>query len=266
MEEEYGLDEQKLAEIIAKAAREGAREGAKEAERKRGFTLRVRTMLILMAVMFVLGLALPKIISMTKKQEQFSQERPVDSYDLTLQNNGVMGYLVGDFEDAILGQRERQQKIDVLEQEVSDVATLTKTGTMNIQLFTKTQMITYKGTAYYVVDLQDVTEKSIAYDEKKKTVTLTIPSAKLDHINIPPENIEFGDVKNGILAFGNIETTAEEIAEVEKFAQMEMEAKLEEEQIVDEANRFAKLAVWEIYQPLISAIGADVKLEVVVEE
>ena len=46
------------------------------------------------------------------------------------------------------------------------------------------------------------------------------------------------------------------------FDTYKMEQKLEEDHVIDQADRFAKLAVWELYSPIIKSVAKDVSLEV----
>jgi hypothetical protein len=41
-----------------------------------------------------------------------------------------------------------------------------------------------------------------------------------------------------------------------------MEEKLKEDNVLETADRFAKLAVWEMYSPIIKGVGKDCSLEV----
>ncbi len=45
-----------------------------------------------------------------------------------------------------------------------------------------------------------------------------------------------------------------------------MTEKLEEENTADEAERFAKLSVWEIYQPIINTVTKGYSLEIDIKQ
>lgn len=195
-------------------------------------------------------------------KEQFSFEDPADSHDKVLENHGILGYTAADFEEAILGEQKQLRKIEVYESKVSDAVTLTETGLANLAIFTKSQVITYNGIATYTVDLSKLTKDSVILDETHKTVKLLIPHAELGVINIPSSGMEFSDTEHGRLAFGEIKLSADDLADVQTEASGRMEKKLEELNEKEKADRFAKLSVWEIYQPIVSAVSAEYKLEV----
>lgn len=56
--------------------------------------------------------------------------------------------------------------------------------------------------------------------------------------------------------------TTEEIQEVQSEARNKMQEKLDEENVIAEADRFAKMSVWEIYQPIIDKVTTGYSLEV----
>ena len=196
----------------------------------------------------------------------FSRETAVEDHDLTLENHGFFGYTVADFEEAVLGKEEQLKKLEVYSREVTDVATLTQAGLGKIKAFSKYQYITYHGLAVYTVDLSKMSKKSIALDEETKTVTITVPDVVLEPINIPSENIEFGEVKkNTIFAFGDLKTTPEEQAKVETEAKDKMLARLEEENVKDDARKAAEHSIWEIFQPVISGVSPEYTLKIAFE-
>lgn len=58
--------------------------------------------LVLITFLAIIGL---KIYDGLKKNTDIL--KPVDNHDLTVENNGILGYKVVDFEDAILGASKR---------------------------------------------------------------------------------------------------------------------------------------------------------------
>lgn len=197
----------------------------------------------------------------------FSRETAVENHDLTLENHGFFGYTVADFAEAVLGEEKQLKKMEVYSREVSDVATLTQAGLGKIKAFSKYQYITYNGTAIYTVDLSKLSKENVKLDEENKTVTITVPKVELEPINIPSENIEFGEVqKNTIFAFGDIKLTPENQAKVETEAKERMLSKLESENVIADATAAAEHSIWEIFQPVVSGVSPEYTLKVVFEE
>ena len=182
--------------------------------------------------------------------------------DLVLDNQGLFGYTAANFEEAILGDSQKLKKLEIFEQEVSDVSTITETGLLNWGVFTKNQIITYNGTAVYTVDLSSLTEDDILFNEEEKIITLRIPHSVQEEINIPEDKIQFGDTDKGLLAFGDIKMTAEQASEIQAETREKMIEKLNEMNVLETADRFAKLTVWEMYSPIIKGVAKDYSLEV----
>ena len=248
--------EEELIQRVEMAAERGASKGRV----KSGILASIPTLIILGLVALLI---IPKVFALNDGLKYFFRtEAPVDDHDLTIENRGVLGYTAVDFEEAILGDSQKVKKLQVFQQEVSDVATQTDTGLFNLSAFTKAKIITYNGTAIYTVDLSDLKKTDISFDEKQRIVTLRIPHAQQEKINIPEDEIQFGDTTRGLLAFGDIRMTPEQLSDVQEGARNKMQEKLAEQNVQETADRFAKLAVWEMFSPIIKAVGKDVSLEV----
>ena len=84
-----------------------------------------------------------------------------------------------------------------------------------------------------------------------------------EEINIPEDQIQFGDTTKGLLAFGEIKMTMEQAAQVQSDARKKMQQRLDEDHIQELADRFAKLSVWELYTPIIKGVSKEWSLDVV---
>ena len=229
------------------------KQALKQAERRgrrKGWFARIRTfilgiiigMLLLTAfTAYMHGLAVKDAF-----RALFTTETAVENHDLTLINHRIFGFKVADFAEAVLGDEEQLKKLEVYSREVSDVATLTQAGLFKIKAFSKYQVITYNGKAVYTVDLSG----------------LKVPAPMLEPINIPSENIQFGEVEKEAFAFGNIKLTPEQQAEVETQAKERMLQKLEDENVIEDARKAAEHSIWEIFQPVISNLSSRYSLKV----
>lgn len=256
-----------LIEQVKRAAKEGAREGAREASRRRSFNLYNVSSLfksIVAAVVLIAVLIAAWYFLDTKNRlaEQKGRESSAQEHDLVLEDHGVFGYTAADFADAVLGDQSKLCKLQVLKQEVSELSTVTDTGLGNFKIFSKNQLITYHGTAIYTVDLSKLKKSDFVLDEDKKELTIYIPHTVLEPINIQSSDIEFGDVNRGLLAFGDINATPQQIAAVQSKAQEMMEKKIAKQNIAEDADRFAKLVVWELFQPVVNSVSKGYSLVV----
>jgi len=253
----YVFNEEELLKKVEKAAQKGA---AKTTFAK-ALVNSLPSIIVICLLAYLIG---SKVTSFKESFESiFHIDEPVENHDVTLDNNGILGYTAADFEEAILGDSSKLKKLEVYSQKISDVSTITDTGLLNWGIFTKNQLITYNGTVVYTVDLSTLKNSDISFSEEDRTITLKIPHAVQEEINIPEDEIQFGDTTKGLLAFGDIKMTAEQAAKVQAEARNKMMQKLEEEKVLETADRFALLSVWELYSPIIKSVARDCSLEVV---
>ena len=250
------INEEELLKKVEKAAEKGVKKG--------GFKQSLLSILpVLIAIALLAYFIIPKVELLNKKINGiFHIDDSVADHDATIDNNGIFGYTAADFEEAILGDSSKLKKLEVFKQNISDVSQITDTGLLNWDIFTKNQLITYNGTVVYTVDLSSLKKGDILFDDETKTITLRIPHAKQEEINIPEDQIQFGDTTKGLLAFGDIKMTAEQAAQVQSEARKKMQQKLDDDNVLEMADRFAKLSVWELYTPIIKGVQKDYSLEV----
>ncbi len=145
-------NEIKTEEFLAKVE-EAARNGAMKGSKGRGGHFSIYEMLktvVLIAAIAVFVMMALKIRDFSGSLKSLvAREEPVEGHDLTLENQGVLGYTAADFQEAILGDSEQLKKLEVYTINVSDAVQLIDIGLANLKIFTKTQLLTYKGTAAY---------------------------------------------------------------------------------------------------------------------
>ena len=234
--------------------------------RRKGWFARIRTFFVGIIVgMLILTTFTAYMHGLAVKdafRALFTTETAVEDRDLTLINHRIFGYKAADFAEAVLGDEEQLKKLEVYSREISDVSTLTQAGLFKIKAFSKYQLITYNGKAIYTVDLSVLKADDITLDEETKTVTIKVPAPVLEPINIPSENIQFGEVEKEAFAFGNIKLTTEQQAEVETQAKERMLQKLEDEKVIEDATIAAEHSIWEIFQPVIANLSSRYKLKI----
>lgn len=223
---------------------------------RRGFGLLLSgivSIVLLIAVMFM-GY---KWYEMQKASEHVT---PIEEHDLTLENNGIFGFTVVDFQEPVLEKAVQQRLLIVEEQEAYVGTSVTETGLFNLGVFNKEQMLTIHGTGQYTIDLTQIKARDISLDEENYELTICIPHAKLHNVSYDPEKTEIGDLQKGWLAPGDLKLTVEQQNEFEVRAKQELEAKLSESERFAEADRFAKLEAYEMYQSIVRTISPAYKV------
>lgn len=258
------INDKAFLESVEKAAFEGAKAGAKEGRKKSllanaGGRLASKVLALLLVVAVVMA-TFPNINVFYKIRQGLGFDKDVSGYDMTIVNHGIFGYTAVDFADAVLGNASQLKKIEVYERNVTDIATVTDAGLLKIKLFSKCQQIEYSGVATYVVDMSSISKNSFSVDEKKHIVTIEIPHAELKDINV--NEVKFGELEKGVLAFGKIKMTAERSNQIEEEARKKMLKKLKAEKEVEKADEFAQKVIWELFYPQIAEVSPGYSLEI----
>ena len=169
-----------------------------------------------------------------------------------------------DFAEVIMGKQEERRTLIVSSQEATVSMELSDRliEKLDFDFLKKTQKVSYTGTGYFVVNLDEISKADIIEDKANKIITIKIENAKLQVIEIDPEKIIIADVKEGLLARGDIELTVSDYNMIEKELRNKLEAKFNTIKNGQEANEIALKMVKEIYEPIIKAIDSRYSVQV----
>lgn len=169
-----------------------------------------------------------------------------------------------DFSEVIIGTQEETRKLIVSTQEATVSTELTSEliRQLDFDFLKKTQKVIYTGKGYFVVDLDNLTKENIVQDKQEKTVTIKIDHAYLQAIEIDPEKIIIDEVKEGLLARGDIKLTVKDYNAIEKELRNRMEEKFNTAENGQKADAIALQMVKEVYEPVIRAIDPGYELYV----
>lgn len=169
------------------------------------------------------------------------------------------------FSEVILSHQNESRRLIVSTQ--SGKVTIQLTDRLiekfDFEFMKKTQSVSYTGTGYFVVDLDNLTTENIIQDKDKKTVTVRIDHAYLQAIEIDPNKIIIDEVKEGLLARGDIKLTVADYNTIEKELRSRLEEKFNTASNGQAADEIALKMVKEIFEPIVKAI--DRRYEVIVE-
>ncbi len=186
---------------------------------------------------------------------------PVDLDTVYLSPSGVEV----NFSDIILSRQNETRKLIVRTQNgtVSTKLTDRLINQLDFDFMKKTQNVSYTGTGCFVVDLDRLTAANVVEDKEKKTVTIRIGHAYLESIDINPNNIIIDDVKEGLLAWGDIKLTVADYNTIERELRARLEEKFDTAANGQAADEAALRMVKEVYEPVVKAI--DRRYSVVVQ-
>jgi len=226
-------------------------------ERKRTNSL-LLALGIVAIVLFVWGL------SLDSKPVHMDADDGIEQIDLDTIYLKASGVEVN-FADVILSDHDEMRKLIVSTQKATVSTELTDRliKQLDFDFLKKTQSVSYAGTGYFVVDLDNISANRIIQDKDKKTVTIKIDHAYLEAIEIDPNNIIIDEVKEGLFARGDIELTVKDYNAIEKELRTRLEDKFDTVANGQVADDLALEMVKEVYEPIVKAI--DRKYDVIVE-
>lgn len=169
------------------------------------------------------------------------------------------------FTDVILSPQNEMRRLIVSTQTGTVTTKLTDRliKELDFDFLQKTQNVSYTGTGYFVVDLHDLTTAHVVVNKAAKTVTLRISHAYLQAIEIDPNQIIIDEVKESLLARGDIKLTVADYNTIEKELRSRLEAQFSTPSTRQAADSIALRMVKEIYEPLVKAV--DSRYSVMVE-
>nr|WP_325182596.1 DUF4230 domain-containing protein [uncultured Oscillibacter sp.] len=186
---------------------------------------------------------------------------PVDLDTIDLRSSGVEV----NFSDVILSGQNETRKLIVSTQTGTVAAKLTDRliRQLDFDFLKKTQNVSYTGTGYFVVDLDNLTAASVIQDRDNKTVTIRIGHPYLQTVEIDPNRIIIDEVEESLLARGDIKLSVADYTAIERDLRSRLEEKFDTASNGQAADALAVKMVREIYEPVVKAI--DRRYSVVVE-
>ena len=169
------------------------------------------------------------------------------------------------FSDLILSRQNERRKLIVSTQTGTATTKLTDRliEQLDFDFLKKTQNVSYTGTGYFVVDLDQLTATNIIEDKTNKTITLRIGHVYLQSIEIDPDDIIIDEVEESLLAHGDIKLTVADYRTIEQELRSRLENSFNTDSSRRAADQTALRMVKDIYEPIVKAI--DSRYSVIVE-
>ena len=170
------------------------------------------------------------------------------------------GKTVDDFSDAVITKSEKEAKLEVYSQDVSDTSHLSQNIIFN--WLKKYKTITYKGKVQYYVDLNLITEKNVTVDSTNKTVTVTITKPQYQ-INLDYKDFVISDPStHTFLPTSDIKLSFDDVQELDEDARKKIEAKVEQQNNIAEAKQAGLDQTKEIYEQVIGTVDKNYTVNV----
>ena len=112
----------------------------------------------------------------------------------------------------------------------------------------KSQEIEFSAIGRFIVDLDKLNSQDIMVDEESKTITIymTKPSKMVELLE---DETKFGETKKGLLVFGDIEYTLEEVEQIKY--EVKCDALVEMDKLMEQAKESAKNSIESIIKIVV---------------
>ena len=227
-----------------------------------------RKLLMLLSLFALILVCILLIRAFPEKESEYVDEvagqiqQEMEENQIVL-SSGVGRRTVAEFREPILLTHGQESRLIVHTAHLSETISIASEGLGGWEWTSAYQDIVYEGDAQYTVDLSQLSEEDFVVNNELKTLTVRIPYAVLDPINIPADQIKFRDVKKGWAAPNDIKLTAEESAQLMIQVTDKMKAKLIDDNIIAIANESAKTVVAELLSATVQAVDPEYTVVVV---
>lgn len=154
-------------------------------------------------------------------------------------------------EESLIKRINNVNKLITLELELSQVVTVDQSYG-SLDMLKKYKRIKFYSDCSYYIDLSQITKDDLFYNEDLNTLNLTIPNPKIYNVSINKENFKEEKSVNGFLRFGEIKLTTEEFKNLELKVIEDLEKKLNDKPLLDEAKVKTKVSIENLMKDFLS--------------
>ena len=128
-----------------------------------------------------------------------------------------------DYQEMIVSELQQEEQIIIASNKIE----LPVKQTEKHWYGSKSQEITYSAIGRYVIDLKTINEDNVVVNENSKSITIYI-GKPIKMVELLENETKFGEVEKGILVFGNIEYTLEEVEAMKHQVKCDMLVKMDD--------------------------------------
>ena len=232
----------------------------KASDGKKLFMLFIVFAFIILSIFVIKRFPLKKSIFVDELANQIEQEMANSQIKISAKGTRRT---IADFKEPIITTHGKDSRLIVYTAHLSETISIADEGLWGWKWTSTYQDIVYEGEAQYTVNLSNLTEDDFVVNNELKTLTVKIPYAVLSPINIPANQIKFRDIQKGWLAPKDIKLTTEENTQLTIQVHDKMKAKLIDDNIIDLANKKAKLVVKDLFSTTVQAIDPEYTVVIV---
>lgn len=161
-------------------------------------------------------------------------------------------------EENLINEIKNTSKIIPLEVELSKIISIDKSWG-DLEIFQKYKRIKFFANCSFYIDLSNLKEEDITINENQKTLTITVPSPKVFTVDIIRDKTIYEESSNGLLRFGEVMLTSEELESIHEDVYKSFEETLNETEIYEQAISNSKTALTNLFRKVI---GNDIDINI----
>ena len=144
-----------------------------------------------------------------------------------------------DYQEMIVSELQQEEQIIIASNKIE----LPVKQTEKHWYGSKSQEITFSAIGRYVIDLKTINEDNVVVNENSKSITIYI-GKPIKMVELLENETKFGEVEKGILVFGNIEYTLEEVEAMKHQVKCDMLVKMDD--LMEQAETVASNSIKKI--------------------
>lgn len=152
-------------------------------------------------------------------------------------------------ENNLIKEVKTANKIVPLELEISQDIIIDKSFG-DLDIFKKSQSITFYAKCCYSVDLTKVEKSDIIIDKENKSITIELLQPEIFKISIEEDKTKYSDPELGLLRFGDIQLSSEEHGTLRQKLYKNFEDKMKDESLMAQAIYNTKISLQKIISDL----------------
>lgn len=202
------------------------------------------------------------VFSLLHKPEEAVQAAAMEPFNIEEETYHINGRSLAEFSDVIVEKFNEESKLMVSSVDASVSVELKQNAGWDVGFLTKTQKVTYKGTGKFYVDLSMMGEHSIKMNEDEQKITIEIPHARMEPLEIDPTKFTVDKVENGLLAFGDLKFTPAEFNSLETGCKAKLENEINTAANRQAADERAIEEMLKIYEPIVKTVDDAYSVEI----
>lgn len=213
-------------------------------------------------IAIVLIILVVLLFALFRKPKEEAVETMAEPYPIEEERYSINSRSLVEFSDVIVEKFREESKLLVSSVDATISMELKQNSGWDIGILTKTQKISYQGTGKFYVDLSMMGPHSLRLDEDSQTITIEIPHASMEPLEIDPTGFTCEEVENGLLAFGDLKFTPKEFNDLQTTCKLKLEKEINTEANRNAADERAVEEMMKIYEPIVKTVDDDYSVEI----